>query len=185
MRLQPGHAAPTMSLPAIDETTFSTSSLKGRRYLVSFFRYAGCPFCNLRLHELVSRHAELPEKFGVVCVFDSPMHDLLRYAPRHTPPFPVLADATNTYYRAYGIEHSMNAALKGAFTHFGTAAKAVFRHGYIPWTIKGRVSTLPADFLVDEQGIIRVAHYAKDEMDRLPFAEIKRFAGSTSASARV
>ncbi len=185
MRLAPGNAAPPISLPAIDGTTFSTDRLHSRKYLLSFFRYAGCPFCNLRLRELATRHAELPDRFNVVAVFDSPMHDLLRYAPRHNPPFPVLADASNTYYKAYGVEHSMAAAMKGAIAHLPTALKAVFKHGYIPWTIKGRVSTLPADFLIDEEGVVRVAHYAKDEVDRLAFDEIKRFAGSATTATHV
>lgn len=183
MRLLPGHAAPPVSLPAIDDTTFSTERLAGRKYLLSFFRYASCPFCNLRLRELTLRRNELPDKFGFVCVFDSPINELRRYATRHKAPFPILADATNTYYRAYGIEHSFAAVTKGAFVHLGTAIKAVFRHGYIPWTVKGRVTTLPADFLVDEQGIIRIAHYGKDEADRLAFDEIKKFAGSGAIKA--
>ena len=35
--------------------------------------------------------------------------------------------------------------------------------------------TLPADFLVDENGTIQVAWYGKDEGDHLPINDIKAF----------
>jgi len=35
---------------------------------------------------------------------------------------------------------------------------------------------MPTDFLVDERGIIQVAHYGKDEGDHLSFEQIKAFA---------
>ncbi len=36
--------------------------------------------------------------------------------------------------------------------------------------------TFPADFLVDEHGIIRTAHYGEDEGDHLLFEQLKSFA---------
>ena len=47
--------------------------------------------------------------------------------------------------------------------------------GYIPLKIKGSLITMPADFLIDRQGIIQVTCYGKDEGDHLPFDEIKEF----------
>jgi hypothetical protein len=41
----------------------------------------------------------------------------------------------------------------------------MFVKGYVPLVIKGSMTTMPADFLVDKQGIIQVAHYGKDEGD--------------------
>jgi len=42
--------------------------------------------------------------------------------------------------------------------------------------LKGSMTTMLADFLVDASGVIRVAHYRKDEGDHLPFDEVKKFA---------
>jgi len=54
--------------------------------------------------------------------------------------------------------------------------------GYVPITIKGSMTTMPADFLIDEQGIIRIAHYGKDEGDHLPFEEVRAFSLAGAAT---
>ena len=48
-RLKKGDPAPDISLPAIDGSTFELSSMKGRRVILTFFRFSSCPFCNLSL----------------------------------------------------------------------------------------------------------------------------------------
>ena len=78
MKHQPGDTMTPFSLPAIDGSLFDLESLKGKRYLLSFYRYASCPFCNLRLHELVTRYQELDNVFTVVAVFDSSLDNLQR-----------------------------------------------------------------------------------------------------------
>ena len=94
MRRQPGDAAGHFRLAALDGSMFHLSSLAGKPYLLSFFRFASCPFCNLRMHELVKRFDELGGDFTVVAVFDSPLDNLREHAERHHTPFPVLADPT-------------------------------------------------------------------------------------------
>jgi peroxiredoxin Q/BCP len=37
------------------------------------------------------------------------------------------------------------------------------------------MATMPADFLVDRDGIIQVAHYGGDEGEHLPFDSVKEF----------
>lgn len=75
-----GDLVTPISLPAIDGSQFNIDLLKGWRYMLSFFRFASCPFCNLRVHQLVSRFDELGEDFTVVAVFDSPLDNLQAHA---------------------------------------------------------------------------------------------------------
>lgn len=42
-------------------------------------------------------------------------------------------------------------------------------------SLKGSLTTMPADFLVDENGVIRTAYYGKDEGDHLPFEQARAF----------
>jgi len=175
MKLKHGDPVIDLQLPALDNRLFNTESLRGRRYLLSFFRFAGCPFCNIRMHELVTRYNELPEGFSIVAVFDAPLEDLQRHETRHGAAFPVLADEANTYYKAYSIDHSVLGMLKGSIVRFPALVRAISR-GYLPTTIKGKLHTLPADFLVDEQGRIETAHYGSDLGDHLPFDTVKHFA---------
>jgi len=175
MKKQVGDKVSNIRLSALDGSVFDLFSLKGRPYLLSFFRFAACPFCNLRMHELVSRFAELDGRFTVVAIFDSPLDNLREHAERHDSPFPVLADASGIYYRQYGIEHSVAGVMKGMILRMPTLLHAMIGKGYVPLKIKGSMTTMPADFLVDERGIIQHAHYGKDEGDHLPFDVIKQF----------
>ncbi len=149
--------------------------LNGKRYMISFFRFASCPFCNLRVHELVTRFHEFGEGITIVLIFDSPLDNLQRHADKHKAPFPILADETNKYYKEYGVERSFVGMLKGLFGRLPTLLKGMFVKGYIPVVFKGSILTMPVDILVNENGVIETAYYGKDEGDHLPFEEIKAF----------
>lgn len=180
MRRQVGDQAGNFRLPALDGAQFELASLAGRPYLLSFFRFAACPFCNLRMHQLVQRHGELGAGFTIVAVFDSPLDNLREHAERHHSPFPVLADPLGTAYAQYGIEHSVIGMLKGMLLRMPTMLYAMFGKGYIPRKIAGSMTTMPADFLIDASGVIRRTYYGKDEGDHLPFDEVKQFAALTT-----
>lgn len=174
MRLKSGVKAKNIRLPAIDGSMFETESAKGKPIMLSFFRFASCPFCNLRVNELVRRFDEFGNDFTIIAVFDSPLDNLTRHAEGHKAPFPILADEDNKYYREYGIEHSVLGMLKGIVLRMPTLLKGMFK-GYIPTTIKGSMTTMPADFLIDREGIIQVAYYGRDDGDHLPFDTVKEF----------
>lgn len=164
-----------LSLPAIDGRQFDISEVKGKRFLLAFFRFASCPFCNMRVHELVTRFDEFGDDFSIIAVFDSSLDNLQRHAGKHQAPFPILADEDNIYYRECGVEHSILGVFKGMVLRMPTLLKAMFLKGYMPLVIKGSMTTMPVDLLVDENGIVRVAHYGKDEGDHLSFDRIKQF----------
>ncbi len=174
MRRKFEEKATRIRLPAIDRSTFDTESLHGKPFMLSFFRFASCPFCNLRVHELVQRFNEFGDDFTVVAVFDSPLDNLIRHAEGHNAPFPILADESNQYYREYSIEHSVSGMFKGMILRMPQLLKGMFK-GYLPIIIKGSLTTMPADFLIDQAGIIQVAHYGKDEGDHLPIEQVKEF----------
>ncbi len=174
MRLTSGAKVKNIRLPAIDGSMFDTESVKGKPFMLSFFRFASCPFCNLRVNELVKRFDEFGNDFTIVAVFDSPLDNLKRHAEKHKSPFPILADENNKYYKEYGIEHSVRGMLKGMFYRMPTLLKGMSK-GYIPLRFKGSITTMPADFLIDREGIIQTAYYGKDEGDHLPFDTVKDF----------
>jgi peroxiredoxin Q/BCP len=176
MKREPRDTVSHITLPALDGKPFDTSSLTGRPWMLSFFRFASCPFCNLRMHELVTRFDELPDDFTIVAVFDSPLNNLQKHAGKHQAPFAVLADEDNRYYQQYGIDHSIPGVLKGMILRMPQLLYGMFVKGYLPLTIQGSLTTMPADFLIDKQGIIRHSHYGSDEGDHLPFEQVKIFA---------
>jgi len=174
MKKSPGTSVTNIILPAIDGSIFDLHSIKGKPFMLSFFRFASCPFCNLRLAELVKRYDEFGEDFTIVAIFDSPLANLIQHAEGHHAPFVILADEKNTYYQQYGIEHSIIGVIKGMFFRLPTMLKGLAK-GYIPMTIKGRITTMPADILVDRDGVIQQTYYGKDEGDHLAFEQVKTF----------
>lgn len=172
----PGDHVGQLNLPDIDGGDFDIESVRGKRYLLSFYRFAACPFCNLRIHQMVGSYDQLPEDFEMVAIFDSPLKNLQRYSKGHNAPFPILADEANTYYKKFGVRRSVLGVLKGAILRMPTVMYAMFGKGYIPWTVKGSLTTMPLDILVDEEGVVQSVYYGKDEGDHMPFEQIKNFA---------
>ena len=180
MRRTPGSTVGNIRLPTLDGTSFELDRLRGQRLLLAFFRFASCPFCNLRLQELVTHYPEFGDDFAVVAIFESSPENLRRFATRHAAPFPVLADEHGFYYREYGIERSLAGTVKGMIGRLPALLHALFIKRYLPLRIRGHLTTMPADFLVDEQGVIRMAYYGRDEGDHLPLAAIRDFARGDS-----
>jgi len=174
MRRKTGENMSHIRLPDIDGSMFDTETLNGKPFMLSFFRFASCPFCNLRVHQLVQQYSEFGDDFKMVAIFDSPLDNLIRHTEKHSAPFPILADGGNKYYREYGIEHSVTGMLKGMFFRMPTLLKSMFM-GNVPLIFKGSLITMPADFLIDSEGVIQTAYYGKDEGDHLPFEEVKTF----------
>ena len=177
-QIRQGDPIGPLTLPTIDNSEFNIDAVSGKRYLLSFYRFASCPFCNLRIHSLVQNYDELPDNFEMIAIFDSPLDNLQRYSAGHHAPFPILADEENTYYRKFGVRRSLLGVLKGAILRMPTVLYAMFAKGYIPWTVKGSMTTMPLDILVDERGIVQSAYYGKDEGDHMPIERIKSFAGA-------
>lgn len=163
-----------IELPSIDGTTFNTESLKGKPFMISFFRFASCPFCNMRINQLINRFDEFGNEFTIVAIFDSSLENLQENNEKRVSPFPILADKENIYYKKYGIKKSAMGMLIGMITRFPTMMKGLLK-GYIPIKPKGNMITMPAQFLVDRNGIIQTVYYGKDEGDHLDFEEIKAF----------
>ena len=175
MKRKPNGLVTDISLPSIDDSTFNLDQLKGKRYMLSFFRFASCPFCNLRVNLLVNKFKEFGENFTIVAIFDSPFDNLQRYTKKHNAPFYILADESNKYYKEYGVERSFIGMLKGMFLRMPTLLNAMIKKGYFPLDFKGSWLTMPVDILIDENGVIHTAYYGKDEGVHLPFEKIKAF----------
>lgn len=174
--VKPGQTLPDFNLPSLNGSQWDSSSVSGKAYLLSFFRFAACPFCNIRLHKLIKRLDELPDDFTIIAVFESSLPELQRYAEKHQSPFPILADAGGLVHNQFGISGSWLGVLKGMLFRLPTLLYAMFVKGYLPLSVGGRMNTMPADFLIDRNGLIQEAYYGKDEGDHLDFEKIKAFA---------
>ena len=166
MTLKAGDKAPDFELECLDGTTVRLSDFRGKKLFLSFYRFASCPFCNLRVHAIGELYPQIQTEMEVLGVFESSLDVLQDYMPRHGLPFKVASDTKAQSYVNYGVGHSFSGMLSGMFLRMPTLIKAMFK-GYLPLTIDSSLTRMPADFIIDEEGIVLVAYYAKDEGDHL------------------
>ena len=84
-------------------------------------------------------------------------------------PFPLLLDPDRQAYRAYGLGRSLlrSWGSKNLWYYFKALIGGERTH-----KTGGDTSQLGGDFIVDIQGIIRLAHPSQDPTDRPPIAEL-------------
>jgi peroxiredoxin len=147
------------------------NNYKGQRVLLSFFRGASCPFCKLRVNQLINRYPEFEEKqIEIITFFAASQEEISKYAGKQHAPFPIIPDPNMEVYRKYDIEESQS----GMYRTMIKPVKMiqVMTSGFFNIkSIKER-SIIPADFLIDENQFIYRTYYGKDFGDHLPITEI-------------
>ena len=91
MRIQPGQPAKNFTTEDMAGNTITLNDYAGQRVMLSFYRYAACPLCNLRVSHLIQHHASFIERnLNLVAVFQSPRESIRRYVGRQDIPFAVV-----------------------------------------------------------------------------------------------
>lgn len=177
-QLQPGMIAPSFTTSDIHGNPVVLESYRGRKVLLSFFRFSACAVCNLRVHQFIGRYPKWKrEGIDVIAVFESPIANMKSYVGTQNAPFPLIADPTAALYDLYGIESSeekVKATLADPHTKeiIAEAAAAGFE---LTLEKDSNFQRIPAEFVIDENGIVQVAHYSQLITDHLEIAEIDRF----------
>ena len=164
-------SVPDITTTDIFNNEVHLSSLKGKKILITFFRGASCPFCNLRVHQII-QNKELFEKNNthIITFFGDTKEEILKYAGEQHPFFPIIADPKLHYYKTFGVESSFIGMLKTMinFNKIITVMKTKF------FNMKALMDRpmVPADFLLNENHEIIKVHYGKDFGDHISFDEI-------------
>ncbi|MHA1993729.1 MAG: redoxin domain-containing protein [Candidatus Hodarchaeales archaeon] len=173
-KLRDGQAAIDFSVEDIFGNQIILSNFTDRPILLSFYRYASCPLCNIRLSELIQKFPVYNDAgLVVIAFFQSPLESIQKYVTaKHKVPFPIIADPTHVIYRKYGVASSHWGYIKGAI-RLHRFIKA-FRRGYWLGKMENKYTLIPADFLIRDSIIVK-SYYGKNIGDHIPFAEIDKF----------
>lgn len=174
MRLKKGEFAKDFNMTDIFGNRITLKDYSGKKLMLSFYRYASCPLCNLRVHQLIQYYPKFHEKgLEMLAFFQSPRGSILRYVGKRDSPFPIIADPNREVYDLYGVESSLKGYLKGLTrtSAFSEARKLGFKGG----RTEGKKTLIPADFLIGPNLKIEVTYYGKDIGDHLPIEDIERF----------
>jgi peroxiredoxin len=170
-----GAIAPDFTAKTVDGTEVNLADYRGQPLWLAFFRYAMCPLCNFRIHQLIQVWPEKFEKRGITMlgVFQSPPHKLEGLVERHSPPFSVISNPEMELYKLYRIEKKWGGA-------FGAETREAMRGAAgagIPlikaWD--GPPNRVPADFLIDGDGTIQTTFYGENIAQHIPFEQVEDF----------
>ncbi|MDA8596924.1 redoxin domain-containing protein [Candidatus Pacebacteria bacterium] len=175
-KLSNGDQAPHFSVTDINGEAVTISKQNEQKILLSFFRYSGCPWCNLAIYRLTQMAPDLEnEGIRVVCFVQSPRESIVenvmnRHDPK--PPFAIIADPEKTIYNQYAVEEN---ALKyfTSLKQFPEWIHASFTHKFKQMSVDGDATLVPAQFLIDSDGTIIKVHYGTDYADDMTLTEIK------------
>lgn len=180
MKLNLNVKAPSFDLNDVFDRRINLEDYKGKRTLIGFYRHAGCPFCNLRVHALTKIYPQVKEmNMEMIFFFESKKDVILRSTfHQEVSPVPIISDPENTWYKAYGIEKS---GVKSAVSHITTFVQTAIKAGKtgVPMHLMAgdeSIKTMPAEFLLDEELIVRKLHYSERLNQRMLTSEIIDFA---------
>jgi thioredoxin-dependent peroxiredoxin len=181
VRLRAGQPAPEFVARDIHGQEVALATYRERRQpvLLTFYRSAVCPLCNINLWYLLKHYPEY-RLYGaeVMVVFESSQEIVQRFQGRLQAPFPVIADQRGSLYNLYHLESSWLGTARG------TLRRTIYREakqrdlGIVPllpgfWAMDGDRFRIPASFVLDEHLNIRRAYYGRDSGDFLPFTLIE------------
>ena len=135
-RLEPGTAAPDFSLLDQDGRTVSLNDLRGRKTVLYFYPAAMTPGCTTEACDFRDSISSLQGAgYQVVGVSRDAPATLRKFRDRDGLTFPLLSDPDHAVHAAYGAW--------GEKMNYGKVVEGVIR----------------STFVLDEDGIIRVAQY--------------------------
>jgi thioredoxin-dependent peroxiredoxin len=180
MRLERNVTAPVFVLKDVFGRTIDLAAYADKKVLIAFFRHAGCPFCNLRVHMLTKLQAEFQQKgMEMIFFFESKEQIILRSSfHQEVSPVPIISDPEKVWYKAYGLEDSLYKSSMGHLTSFVQTLIRAKTTGVPvhPMADGESFSTMPAEFLLDRGLLVRELHYSQRLSDRMNLSAIKAFA---------
>ena len=177
-RIAVGEVVTPRRLTSIHGRTF-TIPAEGRIVHLSFRRFAGCPVCNLHLHQVAARVEELVAADILEVVFFHSKAETMRDFQGDLP-FDAIADPERRSYREFGVERITWATAWRAASPPHVVKTAIRA---LSWTRRRRglrgslgggenVLGLPAEFLIAADGTVLAAHYGRTVDDHWSVDEI-------------
>lgn len=191
VRLKIDRPAPIFACDDAYGRSVNLTQYAGYNVLLSFYRAAVCPLCNLRFLHIADRYAEYSRQgLAVIAFFESSPETVRYYLDRHQPPFPVIADPSRTFYKLYGLESSPLGAMWGALRRGAQYREAKGRHAggnsrfLDVFQMDGNPFRMPAEFMLRPDLSVGMTYYGRDAGDFMRLAVIDQYLANARVSAR-
>ena len=178
MKLKKGDKIEDLTLPSIDGTTFNLDSIKGKKAMISFYRYSSCPFCHLRMNEIINKKGEFGNNFVPIAIFDCDFDDLVKNSEKHDGNMTILCDDDRVYFDKFEVQNSFFRFLLGITIRVDRFLRAIAK-GYNPASnMSGAFLGLPADILIDENVLVEKALYGAHTANHIAMKDVIEFSNS-------
>lgn len=170
--LETGDFAPDFTLPAVEGEPVTLSDTLRRRHnvLLVFLRHLGCLICREHVAQLCRHQDEFQRLNSEVIVISFGTATLARRWIEETcSPFAMLLDEERKVYGSYGLKRSW---LRSWNLKTGWFYIRLLLSGQRWRGIQGDPNQLGGDFIVDSEGIVRLAHPSQDATDRPKIADL-------------
>jgi peroxiredoxin len=167
-----GEKAPLFVIPDVNGVEFSLSEYAGKKNVVLvFLRYLGCPICQMTLADLKNEYGRFTAKDAEVVAFvQSPPETIRKSGDASAFPFRLIPDEDERIYKLYRV---------GVTNIFGLVNPNVLRQGlkamlkgHRQGKKEGNTFQVPGEFIIDKNGVLRLARTGKDAGDNMPVDEL-------------
>ena len=156
--------------------TFETASIFGEKIklpnkrkwvFISFHRFSACPLCNLRTHELIKSYQEFKDNnIEIYSIWPSTEDSMKEYVGKSDAPFPLIADPKMKLFKLYNVVHTSNIPMKGIFKEPQIWMRAM-KYSLKKIKIDGDGKLQPAGFLINPDGMVKIAYYGQHFGDHI------------------
>ncbi len=177
MKVENNQKAPVFTINDVYGNSISLEQFKGKKIHLIFYRFAGCPFCNLRFHQ-INQMAELYKNNNtiLISVYESSAENIKAFLADEKFYSIIIPNPDSSLYKKYELERSKWGLFKFLLFGGGLAkAKEGMKLYKNKVAMDGHTDRLEAEFLIDETGKVINAHYNKVQGDSLPLDTIKAF----------
>lgn len=165
--LRPGSRAPDFSLPnAFGKKISLQQYLDKGPVVLTFYRGAWCPFCNLELHALQQSLPHFKARGATLIAITPQTPDKSQaQIKKDSYEFEVLSDLDDSVIRAYNLYFEVSVELDAVYRKLGLDIAAYNGEGRLGLPV-------PGTFVIDRDGIIRAVHADVDYKKRMQPAAI-------------
>jgi prostamide/prostaglandin F2alpha synthase len=127
--------------------------------VVVFLRYFGCPFCQAQVVQLRDDRRRFDEAgAGIVLIGQGSPSEAVAFTDRMEQPFDCLVDPDRSAYRAYGLARARPSQVAGPRVALPFLRANLHRQTLQRGLHGGSFMQMPGTFVVDTEGLIRMAH---------------------------
>jgi peroxiredoxin len=135
-----------------------------RALMLVFVRQYGCPLCRAQVESLGRMRDEFAAAgVDVAIIGQGTPAEATRFRDEMHLPFPVFSDDSRSAFATYGLQDGSLEQVFG-LTPGRPFLRAMLR-GHLPGRTVGSVRQLPGTFVIDRDGIVRMAHPGANAAD--------------------